>query len=115
MQVQRQSRGWTGRTGPIPLVLTVPHQRRGVISCQRGAAHHPVLLVHMGAQLVVAGVGCPAQGATATAREGEVHPAIQQVLCGRGHTVRDVAVDKAAAPVSMGGEQEASRCSPFLG
>lgn len=115
MQVQRQSWGWKGSTGPIPVVLTVPHQHRGVFSCQRGAPHHPVLLVHVGAQLVVAGVGCPGQGATAAAREGEVHPAIQQVLCGRGHTVRNVAVDKAAAPVSMERKQEASWCPPCLG
>lgn len=92
------------------MVLTVPHQHCGVVSCQRGAAHHPVLLVHVGAQLVVAGVGCPGQGATATAREGEVHPAIQQVLCGRGNTVRNVAVDRATAPLSMGRKQEASWC-----
>lgn len=69
-----------------------------------------MLLVHVGAQLVVAGVGCPGQGATATAREGEVHPAIQQVLCGRGNTVRNVAVDRATAPLSMGRKQEASWC-----
>lgn len=96
------------------MVLTVPHQHCGVVSCQRGAAHHPVLLVHVGAQLVVAGVGCPGQGVTATAGEGEVHPAIQQVLCGRGHSVRNVAVDKATALLSMRRRQEASRCPPAL-
>lgn len=84
--------------------LTVPHQHRGVVSRQRGASHHPVLLLHVLAHLVVGGVRGSGQRAAAAAGEGEVHAAVQQVFCGRGHTMSKGGCGQGCCSSVHGGE-----------